>query len=160
MTQFACIVALIMLLTGCSEKVPSPEDFSGCHELTIQTYDSVPAWLVAGYVIGADSTFEFIPPPAVIQVDTTPANVRMYEDTPWLVRPLVHRPSHVYFPAAWGVVEGDSIQLAWSDGFIGTAIRVPLGGKDLLRGRAEQITDDPGSPDTALAVLRRVDCPD
>lgn len=160
MRQFASVAVLLVLLTGCSAEVPGPQDMLGCYQLTLPAYDSVTAWPVAGYLIDMDSaSVDYIPPPALIQLDTAPAVRPMNEEMPWLVQPLVSRPRHDYFRAAWGVVEGDSIQIAWSNGFIGTAIRLPSDRAPLLRGRAEQITHDPVTPGTARATLSRVDCP-
>jgi hypothetical protein len=129
-------------------RTAAPAGFAGCYTLSLGAWTRPP---------GGDARYHAVPP--VVHLDTLPV-----EHAGWQLRPNIAYPhgSRVPWPPRW-LVKGDSVELAWSNGFQPTVLSLARRADGSLRGRAVALSDaevagEPPPP-RASVTARRAACP-
>jgi len=127
-------------------RTPPPVDFAGCYALTLEPWSRP---------VGGDARYHAVP--SLVQLDTLPVDGGGRQLRPNIAYPHGHR-----LPARW-LMKGDSVELAWSNGYQPTVVSLVRRADGSLRGRAvglsdAQVAGEPPPPQ-ARVTARRVACP-
>jgi len=121
---------------------------AGCWATTVETFRSVTTTPI-------DSGLTNVPP--LLRLDTLPGRGWHNDTHDWLLRAIPGTSGSRYRDGYFKPTGKDSVELHWTNGFVGLSIRAK-GAGDTLSGFASAWTDYMGEQ-RATIVLRRVACP-
>lgn len=140
-----------MAVVGAAVQAQTAHDLAGCYALALTRESGAPptSWL------------ENQIPPAQFRLDTARVT---HGFTGFVVQPpfLGQIPRRVPVPGVWKFIARDSIQVVWSDGYVGVRVELRVR-DDALSGHASPFQDavivgDPPPP-VASALAIRTACP-
>lgn len=140
---------------GQEERAPNEleQRIAGCYELELGEWVERPATRIPSYTV-----------PSRVELTLEPATM----PRSWRLAPLI--PALRGLAPSWGMAAADSLDLVWSTGFVGLAIKLSQPRDGEATGFAETFsdvilveTDDDGSfrplpPSQAPARLARIEC--
>jgi|GEM_PF-2428373 len=161
----ATTLLLIALATGCGPRSAAPASppvaatelpaptaplAGSCFDLVVEDWRGDRALL--------SDSLAFSPPPRVLLDTAGPAPRLSRIHGARLLRPAPGALPSAHRFAFWRPLEGDSVEMRWSTGFVGLHARLARRGPD-LGGSAETFTDAMGQEQAAASMIAmRVDC--
>jgi hypothetical protein len=128
-------------------RTPAPANFAGCYALTLEPWSRP---------VGGDARYHAVPP--IVRLDTLPVDGGGLQ-----LRPNIAYPHGRRLPTARWLVKGDSVELAWSNGYQPTVVWLVRHADGSLRGRAVALSDAQVAgelpPPQARVTARRAACP-